>query len=158
MAYWTHYWKNKTVFEREQQKRITDDLAHTADDVFVLRGVQLGDVVYIVTVLEGTMHVLGRLVVDDVLDQQRAEKFFGEPVWPAADHLIAKPPVSECRYDVSVPYGRLNEVEFITSKGTDVVKFDQRDGADPHAVDRQALRGVREITASTAGLFDALLR
>ena len=150
MAYWTHYWTNKTVLMREEQAREADELGHTADNSFRKRGVLPGDTVYVVTVLRGTIHLVGRLVVDEILDQRQADEYFGEPVWPAADHLIAMEPASACRYDVCVPYDHLNAITFITSNGTDVVKFDQRDGADPHAVDRQNLRGVREISADTA--------
>jgi len=42
---------------------------HTADSVFVKRGVRPEDVVYVVTNIQGTVHLIGRLVVDQVLDQ-----------------------------------------------------------------------------------------
>lgn len=157
MAYWTHYWKNSTVRAHQANNEESDELLHTADDTFEQRGVAIGDTVYVVTVLEGSVHLIGRLVVDQVLNQQEADKYFGEPVWTAVDHLIGMQPLSQCQYDVSVPYSRLDEVIFVTSSGNDVIKFDQRDGADPHAVDRQTLRGVRKITADTAALFDSLL-
>jgi hypothetical protein len=98
------------------------------------------------------------MVVDKVLDESGAHKVLGFDVWEASDHLIARKPLTKCRYDVTVPHALLSDIEFITAKGTDGIKFDQRDGADPRAVDRQAIRGVREISASTAGLFDRLLR
>jgi hypothetical protein len=154
MAYWTHYWTNKTVEENGG----LGTMGHTADNIFVKRGVRPEDVVYVVTNIQGTVHLIGRLVVDQVLDQWGAEQFFGEPVWQATDHLIARKPLSKCRNDVSVPHDKLSEIEFITADGTTDLKFDQRNGADPRAVDRQTLRGVREITASTAGLFDSLLK
>jgi len=156
MAYWTHYWTNDTF--RYEAEFGRDELVHTADNVFRQRGVAPGDVVYVVTNLKGTIYLIGRMVVDRVLDQQAAEKLFGLDVWQADDHLIAREPMSKCRYNVTVPFRKLKDIEFITDTGLDVIKFDQRVGADPHTVDRQTLRGVREITASTAGLFDSLLR
>ena len=89
MAYWTHYWTNKTVLEREGREK-PDKIGHTADNAFKRRGVLPGDVVYIVTVLKGSIHIIGRLIVDQVLDQRGAEAYFGEPVWLAEDHLIAE--------------------------------------------------------------------
>jgi hypothetical protein len=133
-------------------------MGHTADNVFRQRRVRPGDVVYVVTNIGGTVHLISRLDVDQILDQREAERFFGERVWDAADHLIARKPLSRCRYDVTIADDKLIEVEFITAKGTDVLKFDQRNGAEPGTVDRQSLRGVRQITESTAGLFDSLLK
>ena len=57
-----------------------------------------------------------------------------------------------------MPVRDLAKINFITAKGLDGIKFDQRVGADPKTVDRQTLRGIRKITADTAALFDSLLR
>lgn len=155
MAYWTHYWRNDTV--RDEADAGYDRLTHTADDTFLQRGVQPGDTVYVVSNFKGTVYVLGRLIVDQILNQGEAEKRFGGPVWEATDHLIATDPATELHFDVTLPEGIVDDVKFITASGTEGLKFDQREGADPGTVDRQTLRGVREITADTAGLFNRLL-
>ena len=87
----------------------------------------------------------------------RPLEIFRDHVRTAADHLIASEPVAECRFDVFVPRRDLRKITFITSHGTDVIRFDHRLGADPRAVDRQAVRGVRKFSPDTAALFDTLL-
>lgn len=108
--------------------------------------------VYVVTLIKGTIHIIGRMVVDKVLDQVQAERERGADLWKADDHVLAKQPSSRCRFDVVVPVGKLNDLEFINKKGTLPLAYNRRGG-----VDQQTLRGLRELTASTAGLFDSLL-
>ena len=158
VTYWTHYWKNQTVENREQREPGTGGLGHTADNSFKKRGVKPGDSVYVVSVPEGKVQLIGLLVVDRILNQRQINSYFGEEVWVAADHLVAREPVAECRFDVFVPVRDLGKINFITAKGLDGIKFDQRVGANPKTVDRQTLRGIRKITADTAALFESLLR
>ena len=154
MAYWTHYWTNNTV---EMESALIADgasdlVAHTAGEQFVQRGVSPGDVVYLVSRIAFKMHLLGRLVVDRVVDQSAANAHFRHGVWPATDHLLARPPFSKFRTDVVVPDDRLKEVEFLNKKGTVGLAFNKQG-----QVDQQTLRTLREVTAATAGLFDSLL-
>jgi hypothetical protein len=155
MPYWTHYWTNKTVVQESRNGDV--EMRHTADNAFRQHGVTPGDVVYIVTNIKGTIYLIGSMVVDQVADESRARQVIGPEVWGVSDHLLAKKPFSRCRFDVTVPFGELRQIEFVGPKGSNALKFDQRAGADPRAVDRQTLRGVREITESTAGLFNRLL-
>ncbi len=154
MSYWTHYWTNQTV--REQQGIIdageSDEFNHTASNLFRDRGITTGDVVYVVCRINKEINLIGRMVVGEVLDESEAQRRLGTDIWEASDHLIAKPPASTCRFDVVVPKTMLEQIEFINSKGTAHIKYDRHGD-----VDQQTLRGVREVSSSTAGLFDSLL-
>jgi hypothetical protein len=105
-----------------------------------------------VTRLPDTIQLIGKILVDQVVDEDEAKRQLGPDVWEAPDHLLAREPVCRYRFDVFIPIGMLTQLEFVHNGGTLSLKFD-REGN----VDRQTLRGLREITASTAGLFDSLL-
>ena len=108
---------------------------------------------YIVSRINSRLHVLGRLVVDKIVDQDTANAHFDKPVWPARDHLLGCPPFMAFHPDITVPDEQLNHVKFITKKGTTGLAFN-KDGL----VDQQTLRVVRELTPLQArNLFNQLL-
>src|ERR1017187_4014004 len=86
--YWTHYWTQPTLAAHREQSG--DELLHTSGNQFLDHGVSIGDVVYCVSTLEGSMILIGRVKVDKVVSQEEADKEFDEPVWPATDHLVAR--------------------------------------------------------------------
>jgi hypothetical protein len=155
MSFWTQYWTPATV-DREkagiEDGDYDDKFDHTAGNMFRKRGVAAGDVVYVVSLIKGTIHIIGRMVVNKIVDQAEAERERGPDLWEADDQILAKQPSSRLRFDVVVPAERLNELEFVNKKGTLPLAYNRHGG-----VDQQTLRGLRELTASTAGLFDSLL-
>ena len=63
MNYFTHYWQNDTWdFNRKFSKK-GDLLKHIAGNLFTKRGVQVGDLIYVVTVKQGKLFVCGKLKV-----------------------------------------------------------------------------------------------
>src|SRR5437667_5175611 len=89
VRYFTHYWKNETWDENSHQEG--EPLRHAADNQFRLRGVAVGDFVYVVTVIAGRLFLLGRIEVDRILGQEEAEAAVGATLWQADDHILAKP-------------------------------------------------------------------
>ncbi len=157
MSYWTLYWTNKTV--RTEANRVHEreefafELEHAGGAGFRKRGVKPGDTVYVVTNVYGVIHLIGKIVVDEIIDKDEVgRRLENDDLWIVTDHIVAKKPYAPCRFDVVVPPSQTKDVEFITDKGTTGLKFNKRGG-----VDQQTLRTVRQLTESTARLFDELL-
>lgn len=150
MTAWTHYWKRRTA-----EAPRSGPLDHTASNRFRSRGVKKGDTIYVISFWDGTLRILGRLDVDLIVDQAQAERIRGEDLWPAYDHVLAKPGSATMFGSSVVPDLDLAKVEFMKADGTTVGVTYKREGK----VEPQSFRSeVREITKKTARLFDQLLR
>lgn len=155
--HFTHYWTNDT-WERErhwQQIGHTGErLNHIASNQFVKRGVESGDVVYPVTVLDGSLYLLGRLEVDKVCDADEAARLLETTtmnLYEADDHIIAAQPTSK-HFDLQVPTGLTEQLMFVGGRATQRLKFD----LSGH-LNRQTLRGVRKLHPQSAADLDELL-
>jgi hypothetical protein len=146
---WAHYWKR----ERAEVGEGTF-VGHSASSVFRQRGVKAGDRMYVISVLGGRLRVIGRLDVEDVVTQQRAEELFGRHLWEAPDHVVARPGSgTPRRLDAFVPSSRIGELETVGPDGEATPMKLNRLGH----IDVLSLQGVREITARTATQFDLVL-
>jgi len=146
---WTHYWKREMV---EQGEGIY--VGHTASAGFRQHGVQTGDRMYMISVAGGRLRIVGRLDVEDVVSQQRADELFGRPMWQGAEHVVARPGSGTLRRtDAYVPESRLGEVEFVGPDGVvSALKINRLGHPDV-----LSLQGVREIAPKSALLFDQVL-
>ena|ERR1022692_1369808 len=148
--YWTHYWTQKTLEDHREQSG--EQLGHTAGNQFLNCGVSEGDFVYCVSAIEGSVVLIARVQVDDVVSQETAIEYFGESIWKAKDHVIAKAGTgSVLRLDRIVPMDYVRKLRFITKMGETRVTF-QGDG-----IDQQTLRRVRELTETSARLLDKII-
>lgn len=145
----THYWTNATW--KETAREAGEPLSHTAANVFIERGVEEGDRVYVVTIQKGVLHLLGRLEVGAVVDFDQAAEILEYAPWEATDHLLAR----ECtamRFDRAVSTEVATRLRFEGGKGPVPLKY--KPSGD---LDEQTLRGVRRLTAEAADQLDALL-
>ncbi len=152
--YFTHYWANDTWrWQREQEG---EPLRHTAGNLFRSRGVGSGDFVYVVTVLEGRLFLAGRIEVQSIVGQQEASTALAEDrLWEASEHIIARPGTDNPqRYRRQVPAEVVKQLRFIEHTGPAVAPIVDSQGL----LDRQTLRGVRELTPASAALLDRLIR
>jgi hypothetical protein len=138
-------------------------LEHTASDVFGDRGVQRGDRVFVAEVVGGQLHLIGRMVVADVLSQQQAQKRMIDEVWKARDHLMAAPGASPISYERPVKPGIAAKLQFLRKTGRV-----GHDGAPEYRVtklkfnsdgrlDDQTTRTVRRLSEESAALLETLL-
>jgi hypothetical protein len=98
-------------------------------------------------------YVLGRLIVDRIVDQRTAAKELPYQPWFADDHLMAvKTKRTAMRFDVTLPLSVVRKLEFVSKAGIVLPKL-----TAAGTPDRQTFRGVREITNSTAAIFDRAL-
>jgi len=145
---WTHYWKREMV-ERGEGTFV----GHSASNGFRQRGVRTGDRMYVISIAGGRLRIVGRLDVEDVVSQQRADELFGRPMWEGAEHVVARPGSgTPRRTDAYLPDARVADVEFVADGVTVALKINRLGNPDV-----LSLQGVREITPKTALLFDQVL-
>lgn len=154
MASYTHYWTNTTC---ENALAIGNDgkpLNHTAGNMF--RKVEKGDHVYVVTVLGGQLHLIGKMTVSKIAnsDAEAARLLGTDNLWSADRHLIATN--GECTRQVvgrKVPLDVAKKLTFESPDGPRSLKF-----TSSGALDQQTLRGVRKLTRSSVELLNSVLK
>lgn len=148
--YYTQYWssdwlKNEDVIRGKI-------LNHTAGNLFRKTGVEPGDVVYIVTLDTGQLYLIGRIKVGRIYSQEEANKEFGDNLWEAKEHIIAKKGTeTSMRHNGLVPLETVRDLKFINSKGEVNLKFETG-----NKLDKQTLRGVRKLSRQSVVEFDKL--
>jgi hypothetical protein len=151
--YFTHYWSNATWLD-EQAATQGEFLEHTASNVFMQRGVDLSDQIYIVTIADGVLKVAGKMVVDVLTSREAlasALKCNPEELWPASDHAISFM-ATPLNFNNEIPADVSRQLRFVTNNGETPLTFVTDD-----KLDRQTLRGVRELTHASALLLDEYL-
>ena len=155
MSYFTHYWSAPTVEDQRtlaESGATSDVLDHTASNQFRSRGTGPGDSLYVISFSKSVLRVIGKMTVGQVVSQEEAERILPYKLWEADDHCIAIPgSEGMLRFDVSVSEPQLAGIEFVSASGLVVGPARGNDGR----VDPQTFRGVREITPTTATLFDS---
>lgn len=143
----THYWAGDTLGNNEEGQ----PLDHTAGDIFTSRGVRVGDNIYVVNIFRGELYLIGRFTVGELLfSDAEARRRLGYEPWSAKEHVIARPSTSTpTRLARVVPLEIAKRLEFHTNEGVKGLAF-----VDAALLDRQALRGVRRLTAPSAKLLE----
>lgn len=152
--YFTHYWKNSTWLLQQEIAAGGDILDHTAGNLFKKRGVGIGDVIYVVTVLSGDLYLCGKMVAADICGVHKAAKYLGcapEGLWKASEHVVASK-ATLMRFDLAVPLTLTTELRFAGRKHSKQLTF-----VAPGHLDQQTLRGVRELEPSSALELDDFL-
>ncbi len=151
--YFTHYWSNDT-WKRSSDSAAGELLDHTASNSFRNRGVGNGDFIYVVTVLHGALYVAAKMQVAAICTQDEAAAALAtspDNLWDADDHAIGDT-ATPLGFDCEIPASVCEQLEFISAYGMRHLKF-RRSGT----VDQQTLRGVRELTETSAIALDAFL-
>ena len=152
MRYWTHYWTPGAVSGSASMGISLCD--HTASNQFLDRGVAVGDAVFVITYADGDLRVLGRLIVERVVDYAAAQRLLPYEPWQAADHLISSAQnCTKLSFSTSIDPTNFQQIEFVRASGALTGIKNRRDGS----VEPQSFRGVREITPGTARLFEQAL-
>jgi hypothetical protein len=149
--FFTHYWLNQTW---EQNRKCTPDgelLNHIAGNLFQERGIQTGDIVYVVSVIKGLLYVCGKLIVEKICGTDEAADILGYDLWSAKEHIIAAA-ATPMNFNLKVPLKLTRQLIFVSGKVNKPLKFKA-----PNYLDQQTLRGVRELTAESAVELDSLL-
>lgn len=127
---------------------------HIAGNLFQERGVEIGDVIYVVTVIKGTLYVCGKLIVGQLCGVGEAADTLGcDPtdLWEADEHIIAIA-ATPMNFNLRIPTSLTNQLKFISGSGTKPLVFKTH-----NYLDQQTLRGVRELEPASAAKLDELL-
>lgn len=92
MEHYLQYWRPETVAYDLDQSDATGDwrLEHTASNQ--LRHVKGGDVVWVITMEDGRLYLIGRMEVDVVVNQKEAARILKyNDLWEADYHALAAP-------------------------------------------------------------------
>jgi hypothetical protein len=150
--YFTHYWKNGTWYSNQGYEG--EPCNHLAGNMFRKRNVAREDFIYVVTVQEGQLFLGGRMQIDEIISRDRAIELLGtDDLWEAEEQVIAIPGTgTPMRLDRIVPVETVRQLRCVTGKGEEGLYF-----RTPTELDGQTLRGVRELTAESARILDALI-
>ncbi len=152
--YYTHYWSNPTCKDFYENQNLEEKLLdHDAGKIFTRSGVKPNDLVYIVTIKKGELFLIAKLQVEKMVfgNKQATAILCDDNLWDAPAHLIAKAG-TPMRFNKTVPLRITKGLRFISAKGPKPLKF-----VSSTKLDRQTLRGVRELNASSAAQLDTLL-
>jgi serine/threonine protein kinase len=138
--HWLLYWRPDTVDKH------SGCLDYAASGQFAKRGVQPGDVVWIVTAREGILFLVGRLSVGSVVDGERAEERLGRgDLWDAEAYALAEPGSAESLVNIS-----LTEcVEQLEFASTSSPRLTLKHGL----VNAQQLQAMRQVVPAAARLL-----
>lgn len=149
--YFTHYWRNETV-DAYRESGDTSLLESIAGEQFFERGVEVGDVVYPVTAYEGVLYLICKLEAALVCDHEEATRRLGyEPNYEASQYVIAAQPTIQHFY-LRVPIDVTKGLRFVSGGRVKPPVFETQDH-----LDKQTMRGVRELDPDSAAKLDRVL-
>lgn len=151
---YTHYWANQTCEFYKQLGYTGESLDHIASNLFRKRGVRRGDNIYVITVTDGQLYLLGKLEASKICSVDEAAKDLNckpEDLWEADDHIVASQ-ATPIDFSLKVPLNITQSLRFIGDGTKKPLKF-----KSPTKLDQQTLRGVRELDSISAAALDKLL-
>lgn len=125
-------------------------LGHAAGSRFSSRGIEAGDLVYIVAVHRGQLYLLGKMQVGKIVSKDEARRILGTEPYDAPEHLIASACTSAELTEVPVAVAK--ELRFIGGSRKEGLAFREEDILDP-----QTMRVIRELDPESASRLDDLL-
>jgi hypothetical protein len=149
--YFTHYWKKETCADGEVYAGHL--LSYTASNLFRKRGVRKGDVIYPVTVRRGRLFLIGRLAVRHICGRIEAAREIGtDDLWKGADEYAISASETPMHFHIEVPSEVTEKLLFVASPHSEPLRF-----REPGYLDKQTLRGVRDLEPASARALDDLL-
>ncbi len=149
--YFTQLWaQSQNHWLQAEEVLAHKPLRHTSGNQFEKRNVKPGDYIYVVTVVNRQLYLIGRLQVDRICSQREAEQLMStKNLWEAGQHAIAKKSTSiRMQHDLLVPRKRAERLTFITRKGCKTLGL----------IDGRRLQTMRELSEESAKMLDQLLK
>jgi len=153
--YFTHYWSEELCGLHVHDGRSGAFVEFTAGSGFTRKGVQPGDIMYLMSVFDGQFLLIGRMEVGSVTTSRKeVEKHVDYEVDVAEEYVLPMPGgATPLFFTRGIPWETVGELRFIgldgSSKPLKLVGYDE--------VDEAMLVGVRELTASSAAMLDQVL-
>jgi len=152
--YFTNYWLNRTWFRNRDLDGEGSMLNYSASNLFLSRGVTSGDHMYMVSVIDGELYLCAKMVVAKVCGKAAAANYLGvqrKELRQARQYVVPDSSTPES-YDRKVSLGITKRLRFKSANQSTTLTFES-----PGNLDRQTLRGVRELYPASAKDLDRLL-
>jgi HNH endonuclease len=148
--YFTHYWRNETLEQEQAEGFEGRPITAVYSSLFLARGVGPGDFLYEVTTAGGNLCLIARLEVERVCKRTEAGESHWDDTW--GDDVAFARQSTPHRFDTWVPLAVVEQLRFQGQDGISALKF-----VAPGILDRQTLRGLRELTPASAVLLDQVI-
>lgn len=143
---WDRRWQ-----EYERDGMAGSPLVHAASDNFDRRGIEIGDVVYVVANRDGRMILVGRLTIDHLVSREEAEVRLGYEVIDKRAHVLTDAPETLVRFDREIPERVARALR--SERGARVAFESETD----YRLSAQALMPMIRLTSESAAALDRLL-
>jgi len=153
--YFMHFWSDELCDVHYRAGFSGALLEFTAGEGFLRAGVEPEDVLYIISVYDGQVMLIGRMTVGRILTSySEAVSLIAPDVEEAAEYVLsAGDSATEQYFTRQLMMEEAGDLRFLTPDGsTKPLKF-----ADDEEVDTRALEGVHEITSASATILDQVL-
>ncbi len=147
MQSWLGYWTKETAIRNTDDSDGVVRLEHSASEQY--GKLTKGDRLYIATIIDGRLFLLGAFTIKRLGDQKVADAFFApHQAWQASVHAFAVPATASVLHlrDIS---DIAKTIRFDAKKQTIAMHGD--------VVAQQALRTIRALTAASAALLESRL-
>ena len=147
--FWTAYWQN--IRWRDDVNAEYDPVHASGSNLFSIRGVAAGDTVYVVSCADGQLLLDGKMTVKRLVSRSEAveiwdnDGLYDASEWVVDEALEGTPLQLHRQLSPSVS----RQLRFESKIGPKGLFF-----VTENELDRQAIRGVRELTCESAALFD----
>ena len=150
--FWTCHWQFRNW--RPDINRVGRPLRWSGSNSFRKRGVSVGDLVYILSLSAGQLYLGGRMVVRGIVSRAEVVRLGNNDDLYDTEEWIVDPQESGTLLHL---HRRLSpeltkQLRFLSSSGPKAPCF-----ISGTELDRQATRGVRELTAESAELLDRII-
>lgn len=152
--FWTCHWQNR--YWKDDANNEGAPIRGSGSNSFVKRGVSPGDVIYIVSLLDGQLMLGGRMVVERIiLSRDEAVRFWNtDNLFDAREWIVARDGASTpLNLHRQLAPALARRLEFISRKSGRRPLFFL---TDTH-LSGQATRGVHELTHESAALLERVL-
>lgn len=150
--YFTVFWSDTVCEERYRAGVSGEALSVIPGEGFTEAGIANGDVMYVISAYDGQFLLVARLVVERLIDSYEAtQNLIDEEIEIASEYLLPQMGTATPQYFTrQLRWEEVGALRLLSGDGTPKpLKF-----AGDEAIDEEALRGVREVTESSAMLFD----
>jgi hypothetical protein len=153
--YFMHFWSDEHCEAQYRAGFSGMKISHSAGEGFLQAGVRPGDIVYVISVYDGQIMLIGGIPVESI-GTSRSEMLLllGDDIEEAAEYVLPVAGLATEQYFTrQLMMEEAGDLRFRTPDGgSKPLRF-----AGGDEVDEESLRGVHEITPESASLLDRVL-
>lgn len=151
--YWTFHWRNQ--YWRDEVNAEFEPVCSSGSNNFRKRGVSVGDVVYVISLVDGHLLLGGRMTVKRIVSRREAVRIWGTNRLYGADEWIIDEEQAGTLLHLHwrLAHTVSKQLRFLSPGGEEKRLFFV---SDSH-LDAQSTRGVRELSSASATLLDEII-